>query len=185
MIRDRKQSMRTQIRRMRAGLSRVALAEAGQAVTERILALPELQHASRVLCYVSYRREVPTEPLIEALLARDLEVAVPRVTGAQSMEARRVVRPWVADPKGIPSSDGPLVEGIDLCICPGLAFDGAGRRLGYGGGFYDSWLAREQPVTIGVCVDGAFVVEVPAEAHDHRMDVVITPSRTCYTSTAP
>jgi 5-formyltetrahydrofolate cyclo-ligase len=66
---------------------------------------------------------------------------------------------------------------IDFVLVPGLAFDRRGRRLGYGGGFYDKMLAD----SLSPCawlVAGAFesqmVEKVPVDEHDMPMDVVVT-----------
>ena len=64
---------------------------------------------------------------------------------------------------------------IDAFICPGLAFDPRGGRLGRGRGFYDRVLAnaRNDALKIGVCFDSQIVPDTFAEAHDVHMDVVI------------
>lgn len=70
---------------------------------------------------------------------------------------------------------------IDLLVVPGLAFDRTCRRLGYGGGYYDAFLAREdlRALVAGVCFDEQFCERpLPAEEHDRRMDVVLTPTET-------
>jgi 5-formyltetrahydrofolate cyclo-ligase len=70
--------------------------------------------------------------------------------------------------------------GIDLVVTPGLAFDGAGGRLGRGGGFYDRFLIRARPAAFaaGFALREQVVGEVPAEATDARVDAVVTPERT-------
>jgi 5-formyltetrahydrofolate cyclo-ligase len=92
------------------------------------------------------------------------------------MEARLLVEPLVVGVLGIPTSDGPLVDGVRVAICPGLAFDRRGFRLGYGGGYYDRWLAAHPGViAIGACHEDALLDEVPADPHDHPMALVVTP----------
>jgi 5,10-methenyltetrahydrofolate synthetase len=79
----------------------------------------------------------------------------------------------------------PLALGdLDVVIVPGLAFDSTGARLGRGGGFYDRLLARvaglpagNRPVSVGVCLDEQVVENVPVEAHDLRVDMMVTPSK--------
>jgi 5-formyltetrahydrofolate cyclo-ligase len=180
---DPKAELRGSMRRMRAGLSPATLTEAAQAVCERVLALPEVRAAARVFVYVSFRREVPTRPLLEGLLAREVQVAVPRIEGDRM--TARALRRWsdlVDGTMGIPTSDGPVVPSpIQVALCPGLAFDLQGGRLGYGGGYYDRWL-REHPeaLPVALAVDPAVVEQVPVEAHDVRMARVVTPSRVLY-----
>jgi 5-formyltetrahydrofolate cyclo-ligase len=68
------------------------------------------------------------------------------------------------------------IEEIDAFICPGLAFDRHGGRLGRGRGFYDRMLAqaRAGTVKIGVCFEFQRVPETYAEDHDIRMDRVFS-----------
>lgn len=68
---------------------------------------------------------------------------------------------------------------LDVIILPGLAFDRAGNRLGHGGGWYDQVLSpvtKDKPLIVGVCFDEQLVDNVPHEAFDVRMDIVVTPS---------
>lgn len=70
------------------------------------------------------------------------------------------------------------VEHIDVVLVPGVAFDGDGRRLGWGGGYYDRLLAAAPSVTrVGVCLQAGLLESVPAEEHDERMDLIVTPTR--------
>jgi 5,10-methenyltetrahydrofolate synthetase len=155
------------------------LERAGEAVAERILALPEVEPARSAGVYLAVRREIPTGALMNRLKARGITVAVPRVIAEREMELRLHQEPPVPDLLGIPSSDGPQVAHVDLLVCPGLAFDGRGGRLGYGGGTFDRWLAAHpRTFAIGVCLDEAVVPELPRETHDHPMKVVVTPTRT-------
>ena len=71
---------------------------------------------------------------------------------------------------------------IDVAVVPGLAFDAAGRRLGYGGGYYDTWLAHTEqmgaaPFACGVCFEEQLVatgLRAIEERHDLRVDAVVT-----------
>jgi 5-formyltetrahydrofolate cyclo-ligase len=177
-----KQDLRRQLRRVRAGLTPDDLDDAAAGVAARVLALPEVRAARRVFVYVAFRREIPTRPLIEALLAGGVIVAVPRIEG-DHMEARRLTD-WSALVEGtmrIPTSDGPIVEAPEVAICPGLAFTADGGRLGYGGGYYDRWLTEHRStLPVAIAVDQAIVDTVPVEAHDVRMARVVTPTRVIY-----
>lgn len=68
------------------------------------------------------------------------------------------------------------VAKIDAFLCPGLAFDGRGGRLGRGRGYYDRLLTEARPGTlkVGVCFDWQIVEDTYQEAHDVRMDMVIS-----------
>jgi 5-formyltetrahydrofolate cyclo-ligase len=67
------------------------------------------------------------------------------------------------------------LEMIDAFLCPGLAFDRRGGRLGRGKGFYDRLLenARTDALKIGVCFPWQIVDDTFAEPHDIAMDAVL------------
>jgi 5-formyltetrahydrofolate cyclo-ligase len=81
-----------------------------------------------------------------------------------------------------PRAECPQVprDAIDFVLVPGVAFDLDGRRLGYGGGYYDRLLPLLVPRAARVA--GAFDIQiverVPAAAHDVRVDTIVTESRT-------
>ena len=74
-----------------------------------------------------------------------------------------------------PAEDAPAPS-PDLVLVPGLAFDRSGFRLGRGGGFYDRFLESfpSHPVLCGVCFSCQIVPNVPREAHDARVDWILS-----------
>ena len=85
--------------------------------------------------------------------------------------------------KGIPEPDPKLAHArsipatqLEVVIVPGAVFDRRGYRLGYGGGYYDRFLALEAPqaLRIGLCFDLQLVDQLPEEAHDVPMDWLVT-----------
>ena len=66
----------------------------------------------------------------------------------------------------------------DVLFAPLIGFTAAGDRLGQGGGHYDRWLAEHPPrMAIGLAWDMQLCESLPSEAHDMRLDAVITPTR--------
>jgi 5-formyltetrahydrofolate cyclo-ligase len=63
-------------------------------------------------------------------------------------------------------------------VCPGLAADRSGGRLGRGGGSYDRALARTRARRVLLLHDGEVLDSVPAQPHDQPVDVIVTPTRT-------
>jgi len=120
-------------------------------------------------------------------LAAGKTVVVPRVnTLARMLELYAVAdldRDVVPGHLGIPEPrpERPQVprDAIEFVLVPGVAFDLAGRRLGYGGGYYDRLLPLLSPRAARVA--GAFEIQlvdrVPAASHDVAVDAIITESR--------
>jgi 5-formyltetrahydrofolate cyclo-ligase len=63
----------------------------------------------------------------------------------------------------------------DLIIVAGSTFDRKGNRIGYGGGYYDTFLAKQQAaITIGVCYPFQLIENIPVEEHDIILDNVVS-----------
>ncbi|MFN2614212.1 MAG: 5-formyltetrahydrofolate cyclo-ligase [Actinomycetota bacterium] len=152
--------------------------------SERLLALPEIARATSVVAFVSIRSEIPTEPLLTALLEKDVMVLLPYVADDGALQAAAVGSTTELEPgyRGIPEPRARIpVEpsSADAVVVPGVAFDERGRRLGYGGGFYDRFLAGcGSTPTIGFCFEMQVVEDVPVAAHDLGVDLVVTDERT-------
>lgn len=145
--------------------------------------------SAEVVCsYVSFREEVETVEFIAALLQEGRRVAVPvHLHGtAQSLifaeihalsELVRnhfgILQPPRAAARMLPTA------AIPLFLVPGLAFDPAGRRLGYGLGFYDRAFADAAPgaLKVGLAFELQVLESVPADPHDVPMDLVVTEDR--------
>ena len=104
-------------------------------------------------------------------------VAVPKVYGDEMrflwLDDLQQVAPGAY---GIPEpiADGPVaMDETALVLMPGLAFDPEGRRLGYGGGFYDRYLAAHPHPTIALCYDFQLLPHLDAAAHDIPVDAVL------------
>lgn len=186
-----KQSLRTQLKAMRRGLGPVCRAEIDVAVAVRVRKTPEWETAPIVLAYLSVREEVDTRGLVRAAWDAGKAVAAPRVTGPRALawyrvepgDALEMSRMGIEEP---PASDARLVEVGELpptalALVPALAFDEQGYRLGYGGGFYDVFLARFPGVSMGLARRATIVPSLGAlsvlEPHDRAVDLVVTESR--------
>ena len=152
---------------------------------QRLMALSVYQKASCVLSYVSFGTEADTLRILDRVLADGKALYVPKcVPNTNRMVFYRIsaLRDLSPGAYGIlePGADFPRVEPeeIDLIFVPGTAFDVRGHRIGQGGGYYDRYLNRTRAVRVGVCHDFALLSAVPSEAHDARMDIVVTPGRT-------
>lgn len=125
------------------------------------------------------RKEFDCRPLIERLLTRGWHAAQPVVVAPA---AAMVFRPWTPatpmsqDRHGIPIPAGEESVTPDVVLLPLVAFDALGYRIGYGGGYFDRTLAAlsPRPFTVGVGFELARVESVRPEAHDVRLDAIVT-----------
>jgi len=175
------------VRRMvLAGRSRLTPAErdaAGTTVAERVAALPELAAAGAVLGFASFGAELPTDPVMSWVLGSGRRLLVPFVDGPALRAADVATLDDLAPGyRGIrePVERTPVDAAVaSVVLVPGVAFDSTGRRLGYGGGFYDAFLAGIDGLVprIGLCFDLQIVDEVPVGDHDERVHLVVTERR--------
>ncbi|GAB4522209.1 MAG: 5-formyltetrahydrofolate cyclo-ligase [Amphiplicatus sp.] len=135
-----------------------------------------------VALYHPIRDEIDTTPLAEALAARGVALALPVVARRAAPLDFRRYRPGDALVKGAFGVRGPdeKAETLapDIIIAPLLAFDRAGGRLGYGGGYYDRSLAAlraDRPVVaVGYAYGAQEVDALPLSPLDQRLDWIIT-----------
>lgn len=175
-----KYELREQMLQKRLELPYEEEARMNQALFERLTSLGGFtgKEVSSVYTYVSCRREPDTRRLISWLLDNRIPVAVPRVSGRDMdfyyIKSQNQLVPGFMD---IPEPDSSCKKAGDLCalvILPGLAFDLEGGRLGYGGGYYDRFLAREpNHKTIGLAFAFQMVPRVPQEAYDKKADLIV------------
>jgi 5-formyltetrahydrofolate cyclo-ligase len=159
-------------------------------VTDSLFRLAEFAAARTVLFYAAFKSEVRTMAAIEHSLKLGKRVALPLTLVAERrlqphliMEPARDLRSgYCSIPEPIPGATPPINPAeIDLVIVPGSVFDRNGGRLGYGGGFYDRFLADHAPAAFRVAP--AFELQViagclPLEGHDQLLDCLITERHT-------
>ena len=174
-------------RMMRARLR--SLGEARDAHSRAICAAIAAQPAYVAARVVAIFDPLPSEPAVDRLW----EIAArrfvyPRIVGdgLELVEVRSVEELSQVEKRTFrePRVDGAVahsLEEVDVILVPGLAFTRGGERLGRGGGFYDRLLASlpARTVRLGVCFECQIVDELPGEAHDMRVDVVVTEASPC------
>jgi 5-formyltetrahydrofolate cyclo-ligase len=181
-----KRDLRARIKAWRADLGADALAQGADAVAKIGLEfLPSLAGTAAVSGFASMPDEFRAWPLLRRLHRAGYRLALPVMQGKGKPLIFRAWAPGDAMDSGVwgiaePKADKPALE-PDVLLVPLLAFDTAGRRLGYGGGFYDRTLRllrSRKPVTaVGIAFEAQQVDAVPHLDYDERLDWVLTPSR--------
>ena len=194
VVEEEKKRLRREYSALRRALSPEERASRSAAVCERFLSLPEYERAKTVLLYAPVRGEVDVWPIFDRARKDGKRVGLPRVTPDQDgvMEFYEVKDRDSLAPGayGIFEPDGncpPLPrdmlarEGNAVIMAvPGLAFDRLGRRLGYGGGYYDRYLASYGGVAVGVVYDLLLCRRLPAGLHDRSLTATVTETESIF-----
>lgn len=172
-----KQALRAEIRAKKRAMTPAQIEAASDRLAELLFAHPAYQAAKSLYGYLSYNQEVRTAKILQQAQKDDKRVAVPKVFG----DEMRFL--WLDDLSAVapgaynipePVADTPVADDeTALVLMPGLAFTPEGGRLGYGGGFYDRFLAREPHPTLALCYDFQMVPRLPSQAHDIPVDAVL------------
>lgn len=187
-----KKRIRREMLAIRDALSPKEQRRASCLITERLLGHQWFYRADTLLCYVSYGSELDTRELIREALRLGKQLYVPRVLADHRMDFYRILKPEELKPgfHGIPEppATAPVYPGVRtaghtengqapvLMLMPGVAYDPYGNRLGYGGGYYDRYLAAHpefQIYSIGIGHSCQRVEKLPVEETDCRPYQVI------------
>jgi 5-formyltetrahydrofolate cyclo-ligase len=186
LLQEEKARIRRDVIARRDALDPAERAAASAAIRTRLAAMPRIATARTLLAFAAFGSEVDLDPLLEDLIARGVGVFLPFVIGFSPPElgiarVRDLRVDLVPRRLGIREPDparrrAARTDRIDVVIAPGVAFDTAGRRIGYGAGFYDHLLGRLRPGTPVIAAAFALQVlpRVPATNHDMPVDAVVT-----------
>ena len=176
--RAEKQRIRQEVRQTAANLSPEYRQEASREIARQVLALPFWKQAQTVMMYSSLPGEPDTRILMETALKEGKPLLLPRCYEAGRMEAFPVKDPSELRPGtlGIPEPAERIAEKPepDLILVPCMAAAANGIRLGHGAGYYDRFLAEHTGKTVCLCFRKLLRSDLPAEATDISMDLVIS-----------
>ena len=182
-----KKRLRTRMSALRQMLGEEGRAKADAVIAEKLYAHPAFDQAKVVFTYLSIGNEVDTRAIIRHAWERGKTVAIPRCTSkAHTMEwyriedfnglergARGVEEP-VADSARLVDLPTEAEAAQAVAIVPGYTFDAQGFRVGYGGGYFDTFLADFKGPSIGLCrLDQRSDEPIPREDHDRPVDYVL------------
>jgi 5-formyltetrahydrofolate cyclo-ligase len=179
-----KVALRDQLLTARRRHPLAAAREDAEQIAEHLLATPEVRRAATIAAYISLSNEPGTGPLVEQLHALGRRIILPVLMPDNDLDWAVYQGPTALAPasRGLLEPTGPrlgpdAVATADVVLCPGLAVDRGGIRLGRGGGSYDRALSRV-PVGTFVCTllyDEEILDRVPAEEHDRPVSAAVTP----------
>ena len=174
---DKKELRRT-IRERKRAMTEEEIVQRSEKLGKLFVQSEAYKNAKTIYGYLPYNQEVLTVPMLEQALKDGKKVAVPKVYGDEMKflyldDLSKVSKGYAGIPE--PIADEPVADDeTALVLMPGLAFDPAGHRIGYGGGFYDKFLAAEpNHPTLALCYEFQMLPELHTEEHDIPVDTVL------------
>lgn len=207
IIMDKKE-IRKEIIKARKNMSQDEWQEKSGQILSKLTGLSCYKRAKRILVYCSYNNEADTNGIIKESLNLGKEVYVPKVIADDNNDIKYGVmffyrindtaqltegymgipEPDVTvckkivhhDEKSDSHSDKQLNDTEELIICPLVAFDEYCNRIGYGGGFYDRYLAKHNLMSVGIAFELQKINEVQSCINDVALDVIVTDGNIYY-----
>ena len=183
----RKDDLRKRMKALRKAIPQEEREVADAAICERVCSLPQFAEAEVVFTYLSFGAEIDTRRIIERAWQAGKIVALPRCVGPRqmrwfcvdSLDDLETSSFGVDEPRIDDSAEQHLTTGERMiALVPALAFDDKGYRLGYGGGFYDTFLADFPGTSVGLCRSAQRVESLQAEGaigpYDLPVDIVVS-----------
>ena len=194
-VADEKQYLRAVLSEARSSLSAERARALSMRVQERLLATPAYLAAAKVVLYAPLGREVETALIAADALRSHRQLYYPVVDrNRHRLLLGAVSSPSELRPGAFGISEPPTIGALEpdelgaaLVCVPGIAFTPAAVRLGRGGGYYDRLLAALDSggVTAGLGYSFQLIDRLPEQAHDRRLDLVVTESAVYAASAAP
>lgn len=153
-------------------------------IQTRLLISPEYRAADTILLYMARPSEIATSLILHAAFANHKTVALPVCMDQGQMVFRRIAsladvapgRFGILEPKE--DCETVIPDQHTLCVCPALSCDMRGYRLGFGGGYYDRYLADFSGVKAALCYADSMIPRIQEDDFDIKMDVIHTDSFT-------
>ena len=174
-----KTELRRRIREKKRAMTPEEIEERSRELGRKFAATEAYRKAKTVYGYMPYNQEVRTAAILRQAQRDGKRVAVPKVFGDEMKFL------WLDDLSAVapgaynipePIADGPEADDeTALVLMPGLAFDPEGHRCGYGGGFYDKYLAAHpKHVTLALCYDFQMFAHLDVDDYDIPVQYVLS-----------
>lgn len=179
MIASEKKALRQRMLALRDALEPAEHAALSTAIRTELRAPIRERKVRTLHSFLPMGSEVDLYLLLDELLADGIAIYAPKTLKGRVLEHYRYqgqehLVPGVFGTR-YPAGEEPYTGTFDMILVPGLAFTAAGDRLGYGAGYYDTFLAQHPTAfSVAVCFPFQVVDALPVEAHDHPMQRVVS-----------
>ena len=183
--------LRQKHRQQRAALTADIQAKHADALCQRLLSLPAVQHSDHIAAYIAIRGEISLATVITQLSGAGKHIYLPVLRGqAMHFSPWKPTQPLLKKGFGLLEPDAPESEWIPakklhLVLAPLVVFDKECNRIGQGGGFYDRTFAfrhgtNTSPILLGVAHEDQYEAQLPIEDWDVPLDMIAT-NKSLYT----
>ena len=180
-----KTNLRNEVRESLANMTATIYRDQSFAVAKKVLQESSIKEAKTIGLTISNKPEVDTIHLIEALWQLGKTVAVPKCNPKTRKMAFYVIDSFAQLETVYMHLREPIIDScefvdaseLDVMLVPGVVFDKRGYRIGYGGGYYDRYVLNYGGKLLSLIFDEQLREEVPTEAHDCPVDVLLTPTK--------
>ncbi|PWJ41064.1 5-formyltetrahydrofolate cyclo-ligase [Sediminitomix flava] len=177
MFAAQKAELRKEILKQRKELSTEEVNAQAEKLTVQLIDFVEKENVSCVHTYLPIQNELNTLPFVEYCLSKGIKIIVPKTLGERQMknlDLESLEDLVEGKYKTLyPKSEKVFEGNYDMIIVPALAYDTNGGRLGYGAGYYDTFLKQHpHAVKIGLAYPFQVVESVPMEEHDVPLDML-------------
>ena len=173
-----KKQLRASIRQQKQTMTEKEIARRSEILCRKVLQSDAYRNAGTIYGYLPFNQEVRTLPLLLQALSDGKQVALPKCYGKEMRfilmdDLSRIQASAFGAPE--PIANAPIAQDpYALVLVPGLVFDSAGHRMGYGGGYYDRFLSQESHhPTIALCFDFQMLPHLETEEFDIPVDCVL------------
>lgn len=175
---ETKKDIRKRVLELRNAMTEKEWEEKSYKIYKNLTSHPFFLESKEIYVYIDFRKEVGTRKIIESAWKDGKRVAVPKIEGKKM--TFYYIQSWKDVEKGHWGIEEPqtgiLAEAEDACvIMPGSVFDWNRNRIGYGGGYYDTYLeTRPKCRTIAIAYEFQVLKEIPTEEYDIKPQCIIT-----------
>ena len=182
-----KQEIREEVLGKRNHIPKEVRSVKNSLIKGKIFSLPEFVSSHTVLFYASFRSEAETSEMIKESIGSGKRVLLPKVDRENKMLRLHEIKDISELSSGYMGIPEPSLtnermmspEDVDLVIIPGVAYDYAGNRLGYGAGYYDRLLSetKKKLLVVAPAFEEQIADMIPEEEHDVKVDIIVTDKR--------
>lgn len=171
-----KRDIRKKVKELRDSISKEKRKVESEILCKKIIESKEYKKSKKILSFMNFGSEIEIEILNRKIVEDGKKLYLPRAEKNGRISIVEYGKSFTIGSFGIREPIGEVYNGdLDMIITPGLAFDRAGNRIGYGKGYYDRFFEKYSSVLkVAPIFEIQLFEKIPSEEHDIKIDMIIT-----------